>query len=155
MRVHNTCTGRLRARRRRESCQRIEQIFDAEILQRRAEEHGSEMPFTERFEIERSAGLFHQLELVRDCRGVEHAISCRKRGQVERLPLNRFAVLADKPHLAGGKIAGSGKVAATANWPGQRRGIERKRFFDLVKQLERIPALAVHFVDERNDWYVA
>src|SRR5262245_48069961 len=133
--------GRMHARQIPEIRKRIEQNLDSEILHRRAEEHGSQMPFTERFEIERPAGLFHQPELVRDCRGVEHAISCRKRWQVERLPLNRFSVLADKPHLAGGKIAGSGKVAATANWPCQRRGIERKRFFDLVEQLERITAL--------------
>src|SRR5262245_10305608 len=113
------------------------------------------MPFTKRFEIERPTSPFHQPELVRDCRSVEHGISCRKRGQVERLPLNRFTVLVDKSHLAGGKIAGPGEVSATTNRPGQRRGVERERFFDLVEQLERVPAFAVHFVDERNDWYVA
>ena len=91
----------------------------------------------------------------RDRLGIEHRIFRGERGEIERLPLDGLAVVADQPHLARGKVVGAGEIAAAANRPGHRRGIERQRLFDLVEQLERIAALAIHLVDEGDDRNVA
>ena len=113
------------------------------------------MAFAERGEIERPAGVLHQRQLLGDRLGVEHRIFRRQRGEIERLRLGRLAVLAEQPHLAGRQIVGAGEIAAAPDRPGHRRGVERQRLLDLVQQLERIAALAVHLVDEGDDRDVA
>ena len=147
--------GGLRARRRREDGERIEQVLDAEILQRRTEEHRRQMALAEAVEIETLAGVLDQRQLLLDRRHVEHRVVGRERREVERLTLDRLAVLADQPHLAARDVVGAGEIAAAADRPGHRRGIERQRLLDLVEQIERIAALAVHLVDEGDDRNVA
>src|ERR1700681_150926 len=50
----------MRARRRRERAQAVEQVADAEVLQRRAEINRSQMSLAERREIELAAGVAHE-----------------------------------------------------------------------------------------------
>ena len=155
MRVDRALVGHLRARRRREAGERVEQVLDAEILQGRAEKHRRQMALAERVEIEAPAGVLHQRQFLGDRLGVEHGIFRGQRGQIERLRRGGLAVLAQQPHLAGGEIVGAGEVAAAPDRPGHRRGVERQRLLDLVEQLERVAALAVHLVDEGDDRDVA
>src|SRR5207302_7170586 len=51
----------LRARLRRKGAEPVEQVADAEILQRRAEIDRREVSLAERRDIERPAGMAHQL----------------------------------------------------------------------------------------------
>ena len=53
------------------------------------------------------------------------------------------------------KVVGAAEIASPADRPDHRRGVERQRLLDLVEQLERLAALAVHLVDERDDRNVA
>ena len=61
----------------------------------------------------------------------------------------------EQAHAAGRDVVGAEEIAAAADRPGHRRGVERQRLFDLVEQLERVAALAVHLVDEGDDRNVA
>ncbi len=113
------------------------------------------MAFAERLEIEAAAGVLDQRQFFRDGLGVEHLVLGGERGEIERHPVGRLAVLAEQAHLAGGDIVGAGEVAAASDRPGHRRGVERQRLLDLVEQFERVAALAIHLVDEGDDRDVA
>ena len=60
-----------------------------------------------------------------------------------------------QPHAAALDRDGADEIAAPADRPVHRRGVERERLLDLVEQVERIAALAVHLVDEGDDRDVA
>jgi hypothetical protein len=153
--VHLARIGALRARRRREGGERIEQILDAEILQGRTEEDRSQMALAKRREIETAAGLLHQRQLLLGGFGVEQRVFRGKRGEIERLARDGLAVLADEAHRAACQIVGADEIAAATDGPGHRRGIERQRLLDLIHEIERVAAFAVHLVDEGDDWNVA
>ena len=52
-------------RRRSVGAQALQQLVDAEVAQRRAEEHRRHVPFQERLRIERLAGAQDQLGVLR------------------------------------------------------------------------------------------
>ena len=58
-------------------------------------------------------------------------------------------------HLPRAQIVGAGELGRPPDRPGHRRGVQRQRRGDLVQQLERVAALAVHLVDEGDDRDVA
>ena len=58
-------------------------------------------------------------------------------------------------HAAVGEIVGALEGLARAGRPGHRRDVERQGRGDLVEQLDRVPGLAVHLVDEGDDRHVA
>ena len=147
--------GGLRPRRRRETRERIEQILDAEILDRRAEIDRRQMPFAERGKFERAAGVFHQRQFLRDRLDVEHGILGVQRRQIERLRHRRAAVVIQEPHVARGEFIGADEIAAAADRPVHRRRVERQRLFDLVQELEGVAGLPIHLVDEGDDRNVA
>src|SRR6516225_11179045 len=68
---------------------------------------------------------------------------------------SRTGVAVEKPHAAVFDIDRADEIAAAPDRPGDRRGVERERLFDLVDQVERVAALAIHLVDERDDRDVA
>src|SRR5262249_22581057 len=135
------------ARRRRELAEAGEQVADAEILQRRAEIDRREMALADGREIERTAGMAHELELLGERGGIEVRIALAERREVDRRE-RRLAVLADEPHLPGRDVERPGEITAAPERPGDRRGVERERLLDLVEKLERVAALAVPLVDE-------
>ena len=57
--------------------------------------------------------------------------------------------------IAAAQIVGADEIGRAADRPSDRRGIERERARDLVQELQRITALAVHLVDEGQDRDVA
>ena len=113
------------------------------------------MTLAERGEVERPAGFLDELQLFADGVGVEHRVLGGEAFEIERLRFDRLAVLGDQPHLARLQVIGAGEVAALPDRPGHRRGVERQRLLDLVEDLERVAALAVHLVDEGDDRNVA
>ena len=52
-------------------------------------------------------------------------------------------------------VDGADEVAAAPDRPRHRRDVERQRLFDLVDQVERVAAFAIHLVDESDDRNVA
>ena len=154
-RLDNTGRGRLRAWRRREFGERVEQILDAEILQGRAEIDRRQVAFAERGEVERPAGFLDDRQFLGDRIGVQHGVFGGKRREIERLRGGVLAILGHQPHVAALDVVGAGEIAALADRPGHRRGVERQRFFDLVQYLERVAAFAIHFIDEGDDRNVA
>ena len=127
------------------------------LRQRGAEEDRRQMALAERLEVERLAGLVHQLELVLDrrrrrdwhCGAASAAISiCCAAPVLAPSPSSSRT-----PPLA--QVVGADEIAAAADRPGHRRGVERQRLLDLVEQIERVAALAVHLVDEGDDRDVA
>ena len=134
----------------------VEQIADAEILQRRAEEHRAQMAFAERLQVERLAGVAHQLDLLGDRVGVEIGIERRDLGDAHLAQGAGLAGVAlQQTHAAAFDRDGADEIAAAADRPVHRRGVERERLLDLVEQIERIAALAVELVDEGDDRDVA
>ena len=114
------------------------------------------MAFAEGGEIERAAGVLHQRRVPRPVRGGSRfGLSARDLRDATCRAGAGLAVALDQPHLAGRDIVGADEVAALPDRPGHRRGIERQRLLDLVEQIERIAALAVHLVDEGDDRNVA
>ena len=67
----------------------------------------------------------------------------------------RAGVALEQAHAAGRHVDGADEIAAAPDRPGHRRGVERQRLFDLVDQIERIAAFAVHLIDEGDDRNVA
>ena len=146
----------LRARRRRETPETLQQIADAEIAQRAAEIDRRQMALAKGLELERLAGFRHQREFVLDRADIEIGVAAGEIGDVDLLRRAGLGAAAfEQAHAAGGDIVGAEKIAAAADRPGHRRGVERQRLFDLIEQIEGVAALAVHLVDEGDDGNVA
>ena len=64
-------------------------------------------------------------------------------------------VRVEPAHEVLGEVERAGEVLAAADRPGDGRGVERQRLLDLVEEVERVAALAVHLVDEGDDRDVA
>ena len=146
----------LRARRRRELAEAFQQIADAEIAQRAAEIDRRQMALAKRVQFERLAGFRHQRQFVLDLatsrlalRPARSAMSiCCAAPVLAPPPSSRRTPPIDD-------VVGAEKIAAAADRPGHRRGVERQRLFDLVQEIEGVAALAVHLVDEGDDRDVA
>ena len=68
---------------------------------------------------------------------------------------HRRLVGIEPAHAVAGEIVGAGEAAPAADRPGHRRSVEGERLLDLVEEVERVAALAVHLVDEGDDRDVA
>ena len=148
--------GVLRARRRREFAETFQQIADAEIAQRAAEIDRRQMALAKRFELERLAGFRHQFEFVLDRADVEIGIAAGEIGDVDLLRRAGLGAAAfEQAHAAVDDVIGAEEIAALADRPGHRRGVERQRLFDFIQEIEGVAALAVHLVDEGDDGNVA
>ena len=114
------------------------------------------MPLAEGCELERLAGLGHQFEFVPDRGDVEIGVGAREIGQIDLLRGAGLGATAfEQADAAIGDVVGADEIAAAADRPGHRRGVERQRLLDFVEQIEGVAALAVHLVDEGDDGDVA
>jgi len=141
------------ARRWREFPKRIDQIADAEILQRRTEEDRGHVTFEESLTVEWTAGLAGEFQFLDEGGAfVFRQASGNGLRSVDRRRLH-FGVRA--PHRVVGQMVGATKGLRPADRPGDRRGVERQLLLDLVQNFEGIAAFAVHLVDEGDDRNVA
>ena len=64
-------------------------------------------------------------------------------------------IAVEQPNATGLHVDSADEIAPASDRPGDRRGVERQRFLDLLDQFERIAAFAVHLIDEGDDRNVA
>src|SRR5207247_10911956 len=79
---------------RREAPESLQQVADAEIAQRAAEIDRRQMAFPEGLQLERLAGLGHELEFVLDRRDGEIGIIAREIGEIDLLCRTRLGAAA-------------------------------------------------------------
>ena len=153
---HDPLVSRLRPRRRRHGGERIEQIADAEILERAAEEDRGHVALGKSARVKSLASMAHQIKFPAECCRVETGVQSGDFGDrhfAQRAGGARIAV--EQAHATGCHVDRADEIAPAPDWPGDRRGIERQCFLDLVDEFERVAALAIHLVDESNDRNVA
>ena len=106
--------------------------------------------------VEPLASRTHQIEFAAECHRVEIGI---QRGNVGYRHIAQTAggagIAVKKAHAARLHVHGADEIAPAPDRPCDRGSVERQRFFDLVDQVERIAAFAVHLVDECDDRNVA
>jgi hypothetical protein len=148
-----TKAGDLGARWRREVAERVDQITDAEIAERRAEEDRRQMALEESLVVERLAGLDRERRFLDE--NVAVILRQAMGGHFGIVDLGQPLLCIGATHLVGGEVIGAAEGLRAADRPGDRGAVERQLLFHLVQYLERIAALAVHLVDEGDDRDVA
>src|ERR1700742_467647 len=134
----------------------LQEIADAEIAQRAAEIDRRQMAFTKRLKLERLAGLRDQRQFILDRIDIEIGVASGEVGDVDLLGRTGLGATAfEQADASVDDVIGAEEIAATADRPGHRRGVERECFLDFVEQLESVAALTVHLVDEGDDGNVA
>src|SRR5712671_4772587 len=107
------------------------------------------MAFAKSREVKRLAGVANEIDLLGDGAFVEIGI---ERRDILDAHLAQGAgpagVAFEQPHAAALDRDSADEIAAAPDRPVHRRGVERERLLDLVQQVERIAALAVHLVYE-------
>ena len=131
-------------RRRRQVDDRVEQQADAEVGERRPEEHRRHLALPEAVVVE-PVGVVEQLELVGGRASTRRPPRRRPRSRVEHLlaGLGGAAGGAGEAHVAVvAPVDDAAEVAGDADRPGDRRRHDRQLRLDLVEQLERLAARA-------------
>ena len=138
-RLHHPPVGRLVAGPRPVFGQSVQQIGNADLADRAAEIDRRQMPGSEGFGVEFRQSGSCEIDLL----------GHRNHARIRRIQLPA------QMQLLRPKIESAGKLAGPADRPGNRRGIQSEGVGNLLQQFERIARLAVHFVDEGDDRYVA
>ena len=159
-RLHHALLGCARQRRRCVLHEVVQQLLDAEIAQRGAEEHRRLFCPQVGVEIERRAGALHEFDLVAEA----HRHRCP--APAPRRPMCRPSttvwcgcflppdpVIQVDPVLQ--QVIDALQRAAHADRPGDRRALNLEHRFDLVEQIDRLAAVAVQLVDEGHDRRIA
>ena len=124
----------LRARRWRELAQSFQKIAYAEIAQGAAEINRRQVPLAEGIEIERLAGVLNQFEFVLDGGDIEIGVAAGEIGHIDLFRLPGLGAAAfEQANAAMNDIEGAHEIAAAADRPGHRRGVQCERLFDLIK----------------------
>lgn len=153
---HDPFVSRLRPWRRRHRCKRIEKIADAKILQRVAEEHRRHMVLKKGLGIEALASMAHEIKFMADGLGVEPRVQCGYFGDCHfTQPAGNTGIAVEQAHAACCHVNRTHEIAAASDRPGDRRGVERECFLDLIEELERVAAFTIHLVNESDDRNVA
>ncbi len=114
------------------------------------------MAFAKGLEFEWLAGLRYQRQFLLDRIDIEIGVATGEIGDIDLLRRAGLGAAAlEQAHTAGCDIIGAEEVAAAADRPGHRSGVQRQRLFDFIEQIEGVAALAVHLVDEGDDGNVA
>ena len=136
----------------------IQQLLHAEVIQRRAEEHRSQVPFQVFIDIKFGIYAFYQFQIVAQffsqrCANVViklfgmdihfHLLRHHLLGRLEQVQFLLINVI----HTL--------ETRSALDRPGQGAYIDNEFFFQLVQQVERVFSLTVHFVDEDNHRRVA
>ena len=145
----------LRSGAGREFGHRVDQVPDAEILKRAAEQHWGHVALEEGLLVEGLQALDREMEFVD---GLPSLVLGQKTGDLRVIGTgdgDRIFVLAEARQPLQADVVGAGERAPAANRPRKRRRIERQCLLDLVEEVERIARLAVHLVDEGDGGNVA
>ena len=147
----------LAARRRRERGQRVDQVADAEIAQRAAEEDRRQVPSRKACSVERPAGLDGEPDLLRE--GVPLVLGQqeqRRRPDRRAVDLQRLLVGVEPAHLRAGDVVGAGE-GLRPRPIGQLAGaVSSASVFSISSSRSNgSRRLAVHLVDEGDDGDVA
>src|SRR5205085_12414531 len=117
--LHLAQVGFLGTRRGRELAEAFEQVADAEIAQRAAEIDRRQMALAKRLELERLAGLAHELKLVLDGSNVEIGVAAAEIGDVDLLGLPGLgAATLQQAYAAIDDVVGAHEIAAASDRPG-------------------------------------
>ena len=102
------------------------------------------------------AGMAYEVELPCELRGIELGVQSGNFGNGHFAhSASRARVTLEQTHASSRHVDCADEITPVADWPSDRRSIERQCFLDLVDELERVAALAIHLVDECNDRNVA
>src|SRR5947209_333518 len=160
VRLHLARVRRLRARRRRQLHQPLEQLADAEVVDGAAEEDRRQVSLAIGLEVEgraEAAGHLHLLAQAGDGALREARIELGIVEPLAHLALGDHLVapLVEQDQPVVGQVVAAAEVVAHADGPGRRGDVELKVLLDLAHQVERVAPLAVELVDEGDDRHVA
>ncbi len=151
--------GRARARRRCVFGEGVQQLLDAEIVDRRAEEHRRLLAAQIGVEVERVARAAHQFDLLAQLVGqvAEQLVQARVVQALDLFTLGDAAAVLRvvQMHRLVAQVDDALEALAHADRPGDRGALDLQHVLDLVQQLDRVAALAVQLVDEGQDRRVA
>ncbi len=158
-RVHHALHGWPVARGRRQIDQGVQHLAHAEVVHRRAEEHGRLAPGQEFFFVESGGCTGHQLQflfgLFKIAAEALHALGVVQADQRFFLAAAAVFAGAEHAHLVGAAVEHAAEGLAHAHRPGERHHGHAQFSLDLVHQVQRGLHLAVHLVDESQDGRVA
>lgn len=136
----------------------VEQLLDAEVVQRRTEEHGSHFALEVVVDIELGIDALDELQLAAQAVGQVGADAL-----VQLLGVDVYGHLLGH-YLLGGleevevllvDVVDALEADAALDGPRQRTHVDVELFLELVQQVEGVLGLAVHLVDEDDDGGVA
>ena len=153
------CSGGARLRPRRQLDERVEKLPDPEVVECGAEEDGRLGGGAIRIDPELVAGAANELHLLAQLAGLL-ADPFVDRGVVDaldHLPFHDPPVVAraEEADPVVEQVMDAPEPAPAPDRPGHRRAPQAEHPFDLVEQLDGLPALAVQLVHERDDRRVA
>ena len=149
-RLHGALVGHTRQRARRPVHHGVEDVIDAEVTQRGAEEHRGHLTVDELLLVEFVAGTLDQLELLEEALVLVPQVRARLVG-VEFLDdpgLGAFMTMArgvDNDVVAG-EVVNAFEITVATDRPGDRRSLDLEDGFDFVEQFDRVADITVEFV---------
>jgi hypothetical protein len=156
VRRHHAVQRRQRSRRRRDLEEALQDVLDAEVHERTAEEHRRDLLLQEGLHLERlHAGLDHREVLEQlpvrafaESRG-QHGV-----GRTGRLHQGLRRVVGralEQEHLLVAQRVDAAEAVARADRPRRRHDRDAEHLLDLVHEVERRARWPVHLVDDRDD----
>ena len=152
--LHGAGRGGRRARRGGDADEAFEQFAHAEVVDRRAEEHGGQLAAQVGLAVELVVDTFDQLDVRAQLFGefrADVAVQLWRRevGNLGGLGVGgEFFVRREKREVLFVEVVDPAERGAVRNGEGQRPHADAQFLFHLVQQVERLLGGAVEFVDE-------
>jgi len=136
----------------------LKEGLDAEVGQRRAEEHGAQLAAQHAVEVKFLGSTVQKLNFVHQLlvqvggqQFVQCGIAQLSLGLLDLLDAVGAAVAGESKHFAGVAVEHALELLAAADGPVHGVGLDAQNLFDVLHQLEGVAGLAVHLVDEGED----
>ncbi|EWS64606.1 hypothetical protein Y695_02148 [Hydrogenophaga sp. T4] len=157
--VHHSLDGGAVAWGRRQVHQRVQHLAHAEVVDRRAEQHGRLFARQKLCFVERGRSAFDQFQLVLGLLKFTaeslQALGVVQAGQHVFIATTAVFARSEHAHLVGATVVHAAESLAHAHGPGEGHHGHAKFALDLVHQVQRGLHLAVHLVNEGEDGRVA
>ncbi|OIQ77240.1 hypothetical protein GALL_410740 [mine drainage metagenome] len=158
-RIDNPRGRRTRQRRWRQIDQRVEHLAHAEVVDRRAEKQRRLPPGQKLGLVEGRRSFAQQrdfaLRLFVRLTEALHRLRIVQTGEQFFVFAQTLFARTEHPHLIEAQVVHAVKITPHADRPGERHHRHAQVALDLVHQIERLPHLAVHLVDEGENGRVA